>query len=157
MVCNICFINSTGKCSKCHLRLLCSVNNSVCCTLVHCTQLPPSGQQISVQLSLLCGLRTGEVTISPVWLMPRVFLPRTAKSGKLLIIWKYQWEWRSLCRCGSVAVAFANETCSCWDRKPCSLGLGTPRWQGDNCYCKLLLAMHEERVSVPVLPPLIWS
>ena len=96
-------------------------------------------------------------SISPVWLMPWVFLPRTAKSGKLLIIWKYQWEWRSLSRCGSVAVAFANETCSCWDRKPCSLGLGTPRWQGDNCYCKLLLAMHEERVSVPVLPPLIWS
>ena len=114
-------------------------------------------KQISVQLSLLCGLRTGEVTISPVWLMLWVFLPRTAKSGKLLIIWKYQWEWRSLCRCGSVAVAFANETCSCWDRKPCSLGQGTPRWQGDNCYCKLLLAMHEEIVSVPVLPPLIWS
>ena len=55
-------------------------------------------------------------SLSPVWLMSWVFLPMAAKSGKLLIIWKYQWEWRSL-----------------------SESLGTPRWQGDNCYCKLLL------------------
>ena len=48
--------------------------------------------------------------------MPWVFLPIAAKLGKPLIIWKYQREWSSL-----------------------SESLGTPRWQGDNCYVNCTL------------------
>ena len=130
MLCIICFsvIQLTGKCSKCRLHTLNNtefvcMDESKTTRVVHnyAALLPTSAKWVNLPNKFLSlshfFVVFGPVkSLSPVWLMSWVFLPMAAKSGKLLIIWKYQWEWRSL-----------------------SESLGTPRWQGDNCYCKLLL------------------